>query len=253
MDAQCISNTTSVCLKAREKHFFLLQQEESRIASTEDCPPLQPFRQMGIQPDAGQEMLRGAWVRIRGKAKRLKERNREMSGRERRVLVEQVEVAPRGPQVISDRDKGTPSIDERSASSKWARDGNGGGAHRGGNHATGRAGEGGEENGGHEARQLRQGTHAFKPGISVAAPATFIEEEEAGDGPAEEDGGGSGPGPLLEVGSRTREERRPGIRPFQDLFRRARMLQHRGQEMEEGRWWRNVEAALLGVDPDDPG
>ena len=27
MDAQCISNTTRVCLKAIEKHFFLLPEE----------------------------------------------------------------------------------------------------------------------------------------------------------------------------------------------------------------------------------
>ena len=35
MDAQCISNTTRVCLKAMEKHFFLLphSDEDVRIRS----------------------------------------------------------------------------------------------------------------------------------------------------------------------------------------------------------------------------
>ena len=31
MDAQCISNTTRVCLKAMEKHFFLLKMIAAKI------------------------------------------------------------------------------------------------------------------------------------------------------------------------------------------------------------------------------
>ena len=41
MDAQCISNTTRVCLKAMEKHFFLLPPVLW-------WPPLSHFRKKGI-------------------------------------------------------------------------------------------------------------------------------------------------------------------------------------------------------------
>ena len=51
---------------------------------------------------------------------------------------------------------------------------------------------------------------------------------------------------------RTRGGGRPGTRPFRDVVHRAGRPQNRGLEMAEGRWRGILEAALPGVDLNDP-
>ena len=58
---------------------------------------------------------------------------------------------------------------------------------------------------------------------------------------------------FVKGAGRTRGGRRPGTHPFRDLVHRAGRPRDRGPELEEGRWLRMREAALPGVDPDDPG
>ena len=86
--------------------------------------PLVPFRQPAIPPEQEAEMQERAWRRIRGKAARLAERDREVAARERRVR-EKKEVVARGAhRVLSDPEGDTPSTDVEgwSPSGKGARE-----------------------------------------------------------------------------------------------------------------------------------
>ena len=76
-------------------------------AGTESRPPLHPFRQPGIPPEAEHEVQERAWERIRGEAARLEERDREVAGRGRRLREEEAVAAPRGTG-SSQTQSGTP-------------------------------------------------------------------------------------------------------------------------------------------------
>ena len=71
----------------------------------EGCPPLRLFRQPGIAPEAEQGVQQRRWDRIRHEAARLKESNREVAERDRRVREEEEAAALRGHQVIPDPER----------------------------------------------------------------------------------------------------------------------------------------------------
>ena len=96
---------------------------------TESCPPLQPFRQPGIPPEAEREVHKWAWKRIRGDAARLE----EVAERERRVREEEAEVAREGHRLIPDPGRDNPLTDRegRVPSEKRAREEGDNGVHAG--------------------------------------------------------------------------------------------------------------------------
>ena len=71
-------------------------------------PPLDPFRQPGIPPEAEREVQERAWKRIRGEVARLEKRDRQVAEREQKVRQEQAASAHRGHWVIPDPEGDTP-------------------------------------------------------------------------------------------------------------------------------------------------
>ena len=76
---------------------------------TESSLPLQLFRQPGIPPEAEQDVQELACRGIQGVAARIEERDREVADLESRMREEEALAACRGPLVIPDPERGTPS------------------------------------------------------------------------------------------------------------------------------------------------
>ena len=223
---------------------------------SEGHPPLQPFRQPAIPPEQERAMQERAWRQIRGEAKRLAERDKQVAARERRVREEEEAVARGAHRVLPDPEGDTPSTDVegRSPSGKRAR------------------GEGGEAG---QARGKRRRVEERGAGEAEGAPRPASPSPE----PTPTDWGSESPPPrqyapqpvrrepgtvsgwragdvaelvrYVKWAGRTRGGReKRGTRPFSDLVGRAGRPRERGPEMEEGRWRRMLGEALPGVSLD---
>ena len=110
-------------------------EQVQRSTGEEDRSPLQPFRQVAINPEVERQVQERAWKRIRGEAARLEERVREVAERECRVREELEAAAPGAHRVIPDPERGTPPTDTEGRLPSGKRAGGEGGE---GRHARGK-------------------------------------------------------------------------------------------------------------------
>ena len=223
------------------------RQEEGR--GREDTP-LVPFRRPAIPPEQEGEMQERAWMRIRGEAARLADRDRAVAARKRRVREEE-EAVDRGARwVLPDPEGDTPSTDVegQSPSGKRAR-------------------EEDEEAGRERGKRRRGEERGAGEAEGAPRPASPSPEPTPTDGDSESPPPRGRPGTVagwaegdvaelaryVKWAGKTRgrrDKRGPG--PFSDLVGRAGRPGERGPEMEEWRWRRMLGAALPGVRLDCP-
>ena len=228
------------------------QQEEGR---GREGTPLVPFRQPAIPPEQEGKMQGRAWRRIRGKAARLAERDREMVARERRVRWEEEAVAWGAHRVLLDPEGDNPPTDVEGRSKRAREEDEEAGQERGKQRR-------GEERGAGEAEGApRPASPSPEPTPtdwdSESPPSRRYAPPPVRRGPGTVAGWTEGE--VAELAcyvkwagkTRGRREKR-GPRPFSDLFGRAGRPRERGPEIDEGRWRRMLGAALLGVRLDCP-
>ena len=248
-------------LRRRQERVERAEREGGRHeegGGQEGRPPLMPFRQPAVPPEQKSEMQERAWMRIRGEAARLTDRDREVAARERRVR-EEVEAMARGAhRVLPDPEGLTPSTDVegRSPSGKRTRE---------------EEDEAGQERGKRrrmEDRGAGRAEGAPRPASPSPEPTPTDWDSESPPprryapppvrrGPRTVAGWTAGDVAGLvhyvKWAGRTRGRReRRGTHLFNNLVGRAGRPAARGPEMEEGRWRRMLGEALTGLNLDCP-
>ena len=149
-----------------------------KVRGTENRPRLQPFSRTGIAPETQQEMHERAWVRNRGKAKRLQLKDREVSARERRVKEEEAAAGHRGSRIIPDPEGDTTPKDEegRLPSSKRAGGDSAHGGHRRGKRRCVMEGKGKGATGAPRPSSPRPGAHTDGQKFGIVATAPIYAE-----------------------------------------------------------------------------
>ena len=203
-------------------------------------------------------MQETAWRRIRGKAARLADRDREVAARERRVQEEEEAVARGAHRVLPDPEGDTPptDVEGRSPSGKGAREEDEEAGQEKGKRRRG------EERGSGEAEGAPRPTSPSPEPTSTDWDSESPPPRQYAPPPVRRGSGtvaGWTKGDVAELAryvklagkTRGRREKR-GPRPFSDLVGRAGRPRERRPEMNEGRWRTMLGAALPGVRLDCP-